>query len=160
MVMAIQLQAHAALAPGLAVEGGEPSVLAPYLVRAEDDWLRDIVSRDRHLNVLVNCQDAAIASAVAEISALCGRRLWTSLVPGVLELPAHEGETVVIGDVSMLTLRQQLEIYDWLDRFGATSQVLSFTSVPLWPLVERGRFLECLFYRLNVVTLSANPIRH
>ena len=100
MAMAIQLQAYAALAPGLAIEGDvEPSVLAPYLLRAEDDWLRTIVSRDRHLNVLVNCQDAAIASAVAEISALCGRRLWTSLVPGVLELPEHDGETVVIGDV-------------------------------------------------------------
>ena len=150
MAMAIQLQTHAA----------NPSVLPPYLMRAEDDWLRTIVSQDRHLNVLVNCHDSAIAPAVAEISALCGRRLWTSLVPGVLELPEHDGETVVIGDIAMLTLRQQLDIYDWLDRFGATSQVLSFTSAPLWPLVQRGRFLECLFYRLNVVTLTADPVRH
>jgi hypothetical protein len=168
MALAIQLQApvtcllndDAYATAGHAGVRAEQNSLPPYLIRAEDDWLRTIVSQDRHLNVLVTCVDLAVPSAVAEISALCGRRLWTSLVPGILELPEHDGETVVIGDISLLTLRQQLEIYDWLDRFGPTSQVLSFTSAPLWPLVERGRFLECLFYRLNILTLTADPVRH
>jgi len=55
---------------------------------------------------------------------------------------------------------QQIDLFDWLDRFGTTSQILSFTSSALWPLVERGRFLAGLFYRLNVVTLTADSIRH
>ena len=156
MAMAIQLQA----AVLTSLPAPEPSILPPHLMRAEDDWLRAIVSRDRLLNVLVHCSDLPVAFAIDEISLLCDRRLWTCLVPGGLALPEHDGETLVIGDVSGLTLLQQVEVYDWLDRFGGTSQILSFTSVPLWPLVERGRFLEGLFYRLNVVTLTADPVRH
>ena len=149
MPMAIQLQAPA-----------ECSALPPYLIRAEDDWLRTIVSEDRHLNVLVHCADVPVPSAIAEIRALCGRSLWTCDMPGALQLPEHDHYTVVVGDVSAMTLMQQVDLYDWLDRYGSTARVLSFTSVPLWSLVERGRFLAGLFYRLNVVSLTADPIRH
>ena len=69
--------------------------------------------------------------------------------------PKRDG--LLIGDVSTLMLEQQLDFYDWLDRFGESAQVVSVTSVPLWPIVERGRFLEGLFYRLNVVSLTAGP---
>jgi transcriptional regulator of aromatic amino acid metabolism len=157
--MAIQLQAPVARVSN---DGNALSLsgLPPYLLRAEDDWLRAIVSQDRHLNVLVHCPDVPVASAIAEIGELCGRALWTCAVPGTLHLPDSHGGTVVIGDVSTLSLLQQIELYDWLDRFGESAQVLSFTSIPLWPLVERGRFLEGLFYRLNVVTLTADAIRH
>jgi transcriptional regulator of aromatic amino acid metabolism len=138
----------------------DSAVLPPYLMRAEDDWLRKIVAQDRHLNVLVHCAGVPVDSAIAEVGELCGRALWTCALPGALHLPDTDDETVVIGDVSALSLLQQIELYDWLDRFGESAQVLSFTSVPLWPLVERGRFLEGLFYRLNVVTLTADAIRH
>jgi hypothetical protein len=63
----------------------------------------------------------------------------------------------MLGDIATLTLRQQIDFYDWLDRFGPAVQVVSLTSVPLWPLVEQGRFFEGLFYRLNVVSLTAGP---
>jgi hypothetical protein len=165
MALAIQLQAPVPTArvvsPKTAVSarGAEQSVLRPHSIRAEDDWLRAIVSEDRHLNVLVHCTDLPMASVIAEIGELCGRPVWTSLVP-VLQLPEHHGATLVIGDVSMMSLLQQVELYEWLNRFGETSQVISFSSVPLWSLVERGFFLAGLFYRLNVVTLTADPIRH
>jgi hypothetical protein len=165
MALAIQLQGPVPAAhvvspkPAVSVRGAEQSVLRPHSIRAEDDWLRAIVSEDRHLNVLVHCPDLPMASVIAEIGELCGRPVWTSLVP-VLQLPEHDGETVVIGDISTMSLLQQVELHEWLDRFGGTSQVLSFSSAPLWPLVERGRFLADLFYRLNVVTLTADPIRH
>jgi hypothetical protein len=170
MPMAIQLQAPVRCVTNdgssVAIAGGplgtraDSAVLAPYLLRAEDDWLRTIVSQDRHLNVLVHCHDVPVESAIAEVGELCGRALWTCAVPGALQLPDGDDDTVVIGDVSALSLLQQVELYDWLDRFGESAQVLSFTSVPVWPLVERGRFLEGLFYRLNVVTLMADAIRH
>ena len=67
---------------------------------------------------------------------------------------------MLIGDVSTLTLPQQIDFYDWLDRFGESVQVISVTSAPLWPMVQRGRFLEGLFYRLNVVSLTAGPGDH
>ena len=165
MALAIQLQAPVPTAhvrsakPAANVRGAEQSVLRPHSIRAEDDWLRAIVSEDRHLNVLVHCPDLPIGSVIAEIAELCGRPVWTSLVP-VLQLPGRDGETLVIGDISMMSLLQQVDLYEWLNRFGGSSRVLSFSSVPLWPLVERGRFLAGLFYRLNVVTLTADPIRH
>ena len=165
MALAIQLQAPVPTArvvsakPAVSARGAEQSVVRPQSIRAEDDWLRAIVSEDRHLNVLVHCPDLPMASVIAEIGELCGRPVWTSLVP-VLQLPEHDGETLVIGDISMMSLLQQVELHEWLDRFGGTAQVLSFSSVPLWPLVERGRFLAGLFYRLNVVTVTADPIRH
>lgn len=165
MALAIQLQAPVPTArvvspkSAVSVRGAEQSVLCPHSIRAEDDWLRAIVSEDRHLNVLVHCPDLPMASVIAEIGELCNRPVWTSLVP-VLQLPEHDGETLVIGDISIMSLLQQVELNEWLNRFGETSQVLSFSSGPLWPLVERGRFLADLFYRLNVVTLTADPIHH
>jgi len=164
MALAIQLQAPVparvvSAKSAIGVRGTEQSVLRPHAIRAQDDWLRAIVSEDRHLNVLVHCPELPIASVIAEIGELCGRPVSVSLVP-VLQLPEHDGETLVIGDVSMLSLLQQVELYEWLTRFGASSQILSFSSMPLWPLVECGRFLAGLFYRLNVVTLTADPIRH
>ncbi len=158
MAMAIQLQAPVHRIPPPA--SARLSVLAPSFLRTEDHWLRTIMVEDRHVNVLVHCDDVPVQAAIDEIGDLCGRPLWTTALPGELQLPERGGETLVIGDVSALTLMQQIELHDWLDRFGSTSQIFSFTSSPLWPLLERGRFLEGLFYRLNVVTLTADPLRH
>jgi transcriptional regulator of aromatic amino acid metabolism len=159
--MPLAIQLHAATESVLPADPQQIHLSRPpYLMRAEDDWLRAIVARNRNLNVLVHCPELPASAAIAEIRALVARPLWTCPAPGAFTLPEHDGETIVLGDVSMLTLRQQIELYDWLDRFGESSQVISLTSVPLWPLVGRGRFLECLFYRLNVVTLTADPVRH
>ena len=86
---------------------------------------------------------------------LCSRPPCICALPGPLHLPVDDPAPLLIGDVSTLTLPQQIELYDWLDRFSGSAQVLSVTSAPLWPMVERGRFLEGLFYRLNVVSLTA-----
>ena len=51
---------------------------------------------------------------------------------------------------------QQIELHDWLNVSRGAVQVVTVTSQPIWPLVEEGRFLEGLFYRLNVVTLEAS----
>ena len=139
----------------------ERMVLSPYLIRVEDDWLRSMIAGDRHFNVLVECSDATLRSAIAEICALCSHRsLRVVPLPGALELPDDSDETIVMGDVSTLTMTQQIALYDWFDRCGTTAQVLSFSTTPLWPLVERGRFMEALFYRLNVVTLAAETSLH
>jgi Sigma-54 interaction domain len=82
------------------------------------------------------------------------------LLPGRLRLPDDWHHTRLIGDVSTLTRRQQSDLYDWLDRGHEEASIISVTSEPLWPLVESGRFLEGLYYRLNVVSVTAgkNPI--
>ena len=130
------------------------------LLRAEDSWLRGVVFRDPHLNVLVQCSGVSVASAFDEIGQLYSRPLCVCALPGLLHLPEEEPASLLIGDVSTLTLLQQIELYDWLGRFSAAAQVISVTSVPLWPLVKQGRFFEGLFYRLNVVSLTAGHGSH
>lgn len=168
MPMVIQLQAPVrcisksgeGAGMGGSYHGGPDNiVLHPHMLRAEDNWLRGVVSRDRHLNVLVQCSESLLATAIDEISELSWKTPWICTLPGELVLPDTTDRPILLGDVSTLTLRQQIDLFDWLDRFG-DAQVFSVTSMPLWPLVERGRFLEGLFYRLNVVTLTADCVTH
>ena len=133
------------------------TVDSPRLLRAEDAWLRAVVAEDPHLNVLVQCSNISIASAFEEMAELCTRTPCIRALPGWLHLPENADAPLLIGDVSTLMLEQQIDFYDWLDRFGGLVQVISVTSVPLWPMVRRGRFLEGLFYRLNVVSMTAGP---
>jgi hypothetical protein len=139
---------------------GDSAIHPARLLRAEDSWLRGVVFRDPHLNVLVQCSGVPVASAFDQIRQLCSRPLCVSALPGLLRLPEDEPASLLIGDVSTLTLLQQIELYDWLGRFRAAAQVISVTSVPLWPLVRAGRFFEGLFYRLNVVSLTAGHGSH
>jgi len=143
------------------VEGLREGTLdSPRLLSIEDAWLRGIVSRDPHVNVLVQCSDVSITSAFSEMAELCTRTPCIRTLPGALRLPENADAPLLIGDVSTLMLEQQIDLYDWLDRFSGLMQVVSVTSVPLWSMVQRGRFLEGLFYRLNVVSLTASPGNH
>jgi DNA-binding NtrC family response regulator len=63
--------------------------------------------------------------------------------------------TLLIYDVAALTLRQQIDLYDWISVRGPETQVISVTSIPLFSLVDNGRFLESLFHRLSVVHILA-----
>ena len=42
----------------------------------------------------------------------------------------------------------------WLDDAVGTVQVIATTSEPLFPLVERGAFLDVLYYRLNILRVE------
>ena len=123
---------------------------------AADSWLQRVVSGHSRVNVLVQCSGISVASGFAEMSKVCASAPCVCVLPGDLHLPNSAPRHLMVGDVSALTLPQQLALYDWLHRFRSAVQVVSLTSVPLWPLVEEGRFLEGLFYRLNVVTLAAH----
>jgi hypothetical protein len=128
---------------------------SPDTLRDEDAALRSAIARDSHLNVLVQCVDVAASSAFGVLAELCPRRPHVRVLPGPLDLPDdHDGRPLIIGEVSLLTLQQQIALYDWQDQHHAT-QIISLTSRSLWPLVTSGRFLEGLFYRLNVMSVQA-----
>jgi hypothetical protein len=70
------------------------------------------------------------------------------------DLPSASGPgTVVIRGVSDLTSPDQVRLVEWLNQADGRLQVVSSSSEPLWPLVHEGRFLESLYYRLNIITL-------
>jgi len=74
-------------------------------------------------------------------------------LPGRLALPSQPVGTLLLENVAALALAQQIRLHDWMS--GSRTQVISVVFAPLYPMVERGEFLEGLFYRLNMVTLEA-----
>jgi hypothetical protein len=68
-----------------------------------------------------------------------------------LSLPA-DASTVILRHVDALALEDQAALLRWLVR-PARVQLLSVCEKPLFPLVERAKFLEQLFYKLNVLTI-------
>jgi transcriptional regulator of aromatic amino acid metabolism len=74
-----------------------------------------------------------------------------------LTLPQAPGGTFSIFDVARLEPDQQAELCHWLDAGCARARVISISSLPLFPLVERGTFDRGLFYRLNVIRMTWPP---
>ena len=72
----------------------------------------------------------------------------------LLPPPALIG-TMIFQDVGEMPYADQCELLSWLTGAARRTQVLSTTEEPLLPAVERGDFIEALYYRLNVITLDA-----
>lgn len=126
---------------------------------ADTDLMRSLLTHGHRPALLVNCRQRAADVVVDSMLSWCAPPVHVVRLPGVLELPLARTGTLVVADASRLTLPQQIELHDWLNAGRGGVQIVSITSEPIWPLVERGRFLEGLFYRLNVVTLEANETR-
>ncbi len=62
--------------------------------------------------------------------------------------------TLVIREVGRMTGAEQVRLLDWLDRAVGRTQVVSTSTVPVLPLVEEGRFINTLYYRLNTVCVD------
>jgi hypothetical protein len=68
------------------------------------------------------------------------------------DVPAGPLGTLVVKDVSHLDAEQQA----CLAKIAAAPdvQIISMASAPLFPLIDKGVFLDELYYRLNMVTLD------
>jgi transcriptional regulator of aromatic amino acid metabolism len=117
--------------------------------------LRALTSKNRRPNLLIACKDVGVSSVVNEVLAFCAPPFHFCVMPGRLDLPATKEGTIVVTDVSALTIGQQVTLSDWLDHGSRNVQVVSLSYAPMKPLVDEGRFLEGLFYRLNVIYLDA-----
>ena len=59
-----------------------------------------------------------------------------------------------------MTLDQQISLFDWMTVTRQRTQIVSIATMRLDQLVRDGRFLEGLFYRINVLQLDAwSPVR-
>jgi len=74
--------------------------------------------------------------------------LWQPASP--LTLP-ERGGTLVMRNVGQLSATAQATLVEWFGRDTFDTQVISTSPVPLYPLVEQGRFSDTLYYRLNTV---------
>jgi Sigma-54 interaction domain len=118
-------------------------------------WLTATRSRP---SVLIECAGPSDARAMRHLTTWCSPPFHTCVLPGPLELPATRHGTLVLEDVAAMTLTQQVTLFDWLSAGTAEMQVVSIASAPLRRLVGDGRFLEGLFYRLNVIRLDASRV--
>jgi hypothetical protein len=64
--------------------------------------------------------------------------------------------TLIIHDVDTLAPRQQLALLTWLNDAGRDAQVISLSSSSVYPLLQRGAFLEQLYYRINTVYVDCS----
>ena len=123
---------------------------------ADTSLLLSLLTTGQRPSLMVLCGRRKPEAVVESLTTLCGPPVHRCRIPGQLRLPQTKHGTLILSDASALSLVQQIELHDWLNSSRGLVQVVSVTSQPIWPLVEEGRFLEGLFYRLNVVTLEAS----
>jgi len=130
-----------------------------YVCLSESTPLDQLTSTDYQANLLVTCRDLAMSSVTKHLMAWCTPPFHLCAAPGALAPPSRRCGTLFLEGVSALSLAQQMDVDDWVIQAAGSVQVVSITRVPLWPLVEAGLFLQALFYRLNVVSLDAKPVK-
>ena len=116
---------------------------------SRSDWW--IVTTARS-NVLIEGSDATIDAVIVALRAQLRApvRDWRL---GVAALP---GGTLVVRGVDLLDAETQRALLDHLSSAASsgTQQVVSTSGQALFALVDRGLFLEELYYRLNTVLLQ------
>ena len=116
--------------------------------------------RDRHPNVLIAGPSAALAAAISEIYPLLRPPVTSVRIDrhAVLHLTLAPG-TVILRNIAALNRVEQERLRDWLARMSATTQVVATSTTPVFPLVERGAFLDSLYYRLNMTYFEVGGLR-
>jgi sigma-54-interacting transcriptional regulator len=121
----------------------------------EMSLLRSLTSQRRRPNLLVVCSGRAFETVLRQLRVLCLPPFHRCEIPGVLNLPAYGEGTLLLHDVAELTIGQQVDLADWLERRRGDVQVVSVTKAALPSLVNDGKFLEGLFHSLNTVSVRA-----
>jgi hypothetical protein len=67
--------------------------------------------------------------------------------------PGHVG-TLIVHNVCLLTSAEQTQLNDALDNELGGTQIISTSALALMPMVEEGRFLDILYYRLNTIYID------
>ena len=152
---------------------------ATVLIEGESGTGKELVAKSIHFNsprrnqsiVTVNC--AALAESLLE-SELFGHEkgAFTGAVArrkGRFELA--DGGTIFLDEIGELSPSLQVKLLRVLqektiERVGGTSpisvdiRIIAATNRSLKEEIEKGRFREDLFYRLNVVKIELPPLKH
>jgi hypothetical protein len=111
----------------------------------------------RQPNLLIVCNERAQPFVTRQAAEWCQAPLYVFRLPGPLNLPAS-AHTILLNDVSALTMSQQIQLFDWMTHHVGT-RVVSITSADLPMQILEGGFLEGLYYRLNTVRVYAKEGR-
>jgi len=166
MVQTLQRAERIAKVDGMVLLSGESGSGKDYVAR----WIHSHSARSSSPFFMVNC--AALSQHIAE-SELFGHEAgaFTGAAVrkrGLLELA--EGGTLLLNEIGELALPLQSKLLTFLDtksfmRVGGEKSVrvdarlLAASNRDLRAEVAAGRFLEPLYYRLNVLTIHVPPLR-
>jgi sigma-54 dependent transcriptional regulator, acetoin dehydrogenase operon transcriptional activator AcoR len=166
MVATLERARQAAQTDGIVLLMGESGSGKDYMAK----WIHNKSKRADGPFFSVNC--AAIPRELAE-SELFGheRGAFTGAVTmkrGLLELA--EGGTLLLNEVGELPLNLQSKLLTFLDTRSFTrvggekdirvhARLIAASHRDLQAEVQEGRFLEALYYRLNVYTVRVPPLR-
>jgi hypothetical protein len=114
-------------------------------------WL---LGKPHRPNLLVECSADHLGPVVGQLLRSGAAPARRCALPGELRLPEAPGGTLVLENATALTLVQQRALHEWLGRCHGSVQVVSVVTEPALEAVRRGRFLEDLYYRLNVVRMD------
>lgn len=136
--------------------GAEMCVLHMGGADAFSDWslLGALTSSGSRPNMLVVCDGVPARTVVEHVAGAATSPLLRCALPGPLTLPELRAGTLVLDRVEALTTAQQIELFDWLSAGRGSLQIVSIAHEPLEDVVADGRFLEGLYYRLNVVRVE------
>ena len=111
--------------------------------------------RRLHPNVLLTGTPPATAAAVNALRPSLRSPVitWHAGEPLVLP-PDGSSRTLILDDAVALSFRDQLRLLAWLKESEDPTQVVTTAPCPLLPLVDRGVFLEALYYHLNLVYIE------
>jgi hypothetical protein len=118
-----------------------------------DEWRLLLSSR---ANVLLESTDRAIDRVVTVLTPHLRYPIQTCPHWPPHAMPSQG--TLILREVETLNANEQLSLLRWLDDAGAEVQVISVISTPLFPLVVEGRFLATLYYRLNILHMTADDV--
>lgn len=104
------------------------------------------------LNLLLIATDVDTREVLDAFRTYCHEPIttWSPGEPLVLPANAQPG-TLMLEDISALTLEDQCRLHGWLGPSAGCTQVVSITSRSLLPSIRAGVFLDTLYYRLNIV---------
>jgi hypothetical protein len=123
------------------------------------DELRALL-RDCHPNVLIVGHDAAVETVLSELYPLVRLPITSIRVDHRFDLPSLLASgTLILRNLTALTWADQRRLHDWMKRTGGVMQVVATSATPLLPLLERGTFLDTLYYRLNVLYIRGTGWR-
>jgi hypothetical protein len=107
-----------------------------------------------HPNVLIVGSEQTQEAAVRALTPYL--RQPVTMLQSASEFSLPSGGSVILRTIGDLTLQGQEALFSWLEGRGRNTQVVSLSPVHLFPLVIEGRFLEDLYYRINIVQFDAD----
>jgi hypothetical protein len=124
----------------------------PELNISRSDWW---IVTTAHSNVLIEGPESTVDRVIDALA----ERLRAPVTNWIGKAPEVKAGTLVVRAVDTLDGDGQRTLLDYLTVAcaGGALQVVSTSAQSVFPMIDRGLFLEELYYRLNTVLLHPDP---